>query len=176
MNIDFNKTLCFTGHRPNKLYGYDYRIDGNRRMLLKLRAIIERFIDKRGVTTFISGMALGIDTWSAQIILQLKNKYPNIKLVCAIPCANQSDRWREEDKEIHADILSQADYVHYVSEAPYTNWCMTDRDKWMVDQSRFVLSVFNGDKNGGTWQTVKYATKRQRTILNLHPETYEVTI
>lgn len=59
--MNFEKALCFTGHRPNKLFSYDYRTEGNRKMLLKLRAIIERFVTKKGINTFISGMALGID-------------------------------------------------------------------------------------------------------------------
>lgn len=174
MNIIFEKTLCFTGHRPSKLASYDYRHPDNIKMLRKLRALIIRFIERRGVTTFISGMALGVDMWSAQIILQLKEKYPQIKLVCAVPCANHPAKWNKEDQEIHAQILSQADFVYYVSEEPYTAWCMVARDKWMVDQSRFVIAVWNGDEDGGTWQTVKYAKKRQRNMVGLHPQTLKV--
>lgn len=173
-DMEFEKTLCFTGHRPNKLFGYDYRIDGNRKILLKLRAIIERFIVKRGVTTFISGMALGVDMWSAQIILQLKEKYPHIKLVCAVPCANHSIKWNEEDREIHKSILEQSDLVHYVSEEPYTAWCMNKRNEWMVDNSKFVIAVWDGVEDGGTWNTVKELRKRQRSMVQLHPKTLEV--
>lgn len=160
----------------SKLASYDYRHKDNLKMLLKLRAIIERFIDKRGVTTFITGMALGIDMWSAQIILQLKEKYPQIKLICAIPCANHSSKWNKKDQEIHNDIISQADYTYYVSDEPYTAWCMDKRNEWMVDNSKFVIAVWDGIENGGTWNTVKYARKRQRAILQLHPRTLEVKI
>jgi uncharacterized phage-like protein YoqJ len=142
-------------------------------MLRKLRAIIERFILKRGVTTFISGMALGVDMWSAQIILQLKEKYPNIKLVCAIPCAEQYKIWNEDDQIIYHEILEQSDEVYYVSEDAYTAWCMHKRDEWMVDNSNFVIAVFDGVEDGGTWHTVKYAKKRQRKIIQLHPKTLE---
>ena len=44
---------------------------------------------KNGYTTFISGMALGFDMICAEIILQLKKEYPNIKLIGAIPCKHQ---------------------------------------------------------------------------------------
>jgi uncharacterized phage-like protein YoqJ len=169
----FEKTLCFTGHRPSKLYSYDYRHPDNLRILWKLRALIVRFIERRGVTTFISGMALGIDMWSAQIVLSLKEQYPHIKLVCAIPCANHPARWNKDDQQLHKEICEQADYVYYVSEEQYTAWCMDDRNKWMVDESRFVLAVWDGTK-GGTGNCVKYAQKRQRTILQLHPQTLEV--
>lgn len=175
-DLEYEKTLCFSGHRPKKLFGYDHRTDGNMKFLLKLKTIIERLIDKRGMNTFITGMALGVDMWSAQIVLQLKEKYPHIKLVCAIPCINHSTKWNKEDQEIHSYIMSQADLVYYVSEEPYTAWCMTDRDKWMVDNSITVVAVWDGEEDGGTWQTIKYARKRQRKIIHLNPKNLEVEI
>jgi predicted FMN-binding regulatory protein PaiB len=55
---------------------------------------------------------------------------------------------------------------------------MTDRDKWMVDQSKIVLAVWNGEevKNSGTWHTVKYAKKRQRPTWQLNPHTLEISL
>lgn len=172
-DMHYEKTLCFTGHRPDKLGGYNYRTEQNLKMLLKLRALICRYIERRGVHTFISGMALGLDMWSAQIILSLKEKkYPHINLVCAIPCDKQYIKWSESDIQMWKDIVSKADFVHYVSEEPYTAWCMNKRNEWMVDNSSFVLSVWDGS-SGGTFNCVKYALKRQRTTLNLHPKTLE---
>lgn len=173
INIDYRKSLAFTGHRPNKLASYNYRHPENLKMLVKLKAIICRYIERRGITTFITGMALGIDIWSAQIILQLKDKYPHIKLVCAIPCLEQYKKWNDDDIDTYHHILERADLVYYVSDKPYTDWCMIDRDKWMVDNVNFLLAVWNGDESGGTWRTVEYAIKRQRNILCLNLKTLE---
>lgn len=173
-DIDFNRTVHFTGHRPNRLYGFDYNTDGNVKIIRKLRALIIRFIEKLGIDTFISGMALGIDMWSAQIVLSLKEKYPHIKLVCAIPCTEQYKRWGKDDIKFYHNILEQADLVHYVSDEPYTKWCMQDRNKWMTDNSKFCIAVWNGEEDGGTWHNVKYAKTRQRSILHLDPKTFKV--
>ena len=173
-DLDFDKTMCFTGHRPSKLFGYDYRIEGNRVMLLKLRELIIELIERRGVDTFISGMAIGVDMWSARIILKLKETYPHIKLVCAIPCAEQYKKWSREDKEVYLNILEVSDFNYYVSEEEYTPWCMHVRDKWMVDNSKFVIAVWDEEEDGGTWGTIKHARKRQRAITYLNPKTLEV--
>jgi len=174
MNIVFEKASCFTGHRPKRLPSYNYRHPDNLKMLMKLKTLICKQIEERGISTFISGMALGVDIWSARIILDLKKKkYPHLKLVCAIPCIEQYKKWNEEDIKIYHDVLEQADYVYYVSEEEYTSWCMANRDKWMVDNSRLVIAVWNGDKNSGTGITVDYALKRQRTVLHLDPKTLE---
>ena len=51
-----------------------------------------KLIDQ-GVTYFIAGGALVFDTLAAQTVLDLKKDYAQIKLILAIPCKNQSDKW-----------------------------------------------------------------------------------
>ena len=46
-----------------------------------------------GVTGFISGMALGVDLWAAQTVLNLREKNPLLKLYCALPCEGQEKKW-----------------------------------------------------------------------------------
>lgn len=173
MNIEYEKTLSFTGHRPTRLFGYDYQTEGNRKMLMELRTVVERFIASKGYTTFITGMALGIDIWAARIVLALKSKHPQIKLICAVPCMNQYKKWTEEDKEIYRYIIGKADYVYYVSEEEYIPWCMQKRNEWMVDNSSYVIAVWDGE-SGGTSNCINYAKKRQRPVLNIHPRTLDI--
>lgn len=173
--FDIEEAVCFTGHRPNKLNGY--KAKDNAELLYKLKDIIVDHIENKGVTTFISGMALGIDMWSARIILALKESaYPEIDLVCAIPCKNQYAIWKDQKviDEWHY-IISKATIVHYVSDESYTAWCLHDRNKWMVDNSNYVIAVWDGT-SGGTANCIKYAKKNNRNILNLNPNTLEISI
>lgn len=155
--------LCFTGHRPNKLKGY--KMSENTELLRVLKDTIIYYIEEKNVDTFISGMALGVDIWSAFIVLKLKEKYPHIKLICAIPCDKQYAVWKNEnDISDWKYIVGNADRVHYVSEEPYTNWCLQKRNEWMVDNSNFVLAVWDGT-GGGTANCIKYAKKKMLTSL-----------
>ena len=173
---DIERTVAFTGHRPDKLFGYKLSNTGNLKILKRLRAVIVRHIEDNDIHTFISGMALGIDMWSAMIVLSLRDsKYPHIKLVCAVPCIEQYKKWNEDDIETYKIILSQADKVVYVSDEPYTNWCMIVRDKWMVDHAGHILAVWDGYKDGGTWITVEYALKKEKPIIQLHPKNLKIS-
>lgn len=167
-------TACFTGHRPEKLYGYDPFSNGNGRILINLREIIIDHIENKGVDTFITGMALGIDMWAARLVLKLRETYPHIKLVAAIPCAKQWSKWREESRREWDDITNKADDIYYVSEESYTAWCMQKRNEWMVNNSAYVIAVWDGTK-GGTANCVRYAEKVGRVIVQLNPQTYEIT-
>ena len=72
-------------------------------------AIIDAIND--GYITFISGMARGIDIWSAEIVLELKKKFPEIHLICAIPYDGFEKRWDTADQERYNYILERADYI-----------------------------------------------------------------
>jgi len=92
------RKLAFTGHRPSKLAGY--KPEDNKELLWKLQKEIIRFIEEEKVSVFISGVALGIDTWAALIVIKLKETYPHIKLWSAIPCTGHPNKWKESDRII----------------------------------------------------------------------------
>lgn len=173
MNISITNSCCFTGHRPNKLYGYDPRSEGNLKLLKQLRSIIVEHIEENDIDTFITGMALGIDMWAAMIVLRLRERYPHIKLVAAVPCKNHSGKWPQQSKDEWQDIINRCDHVHYVTNEEYTAWCMQKRNAWMVDNSNFVIAVWDGTK-GGTGNCVNYAQKVNKHITQLNPKSYEV--
>lgn len=164
-------SCCFTGHRPNKLNGY--KPTDNKELLFKLRDIVIDHIENKNVDTFITGMALGIDMWAARIVLKLKQKYPHIKLIAAVPCKNQHNKWPQQSKDEWQNIIDKCDKVHYVSEESYTHRCMQKRNEWMVDNSKYIIAVWDGTK-GGTGNCAEYAKKENKEITRLDPKTLEV--
>lgn len=77
------KSCAFTGHRPQNL-PFGFREDDERCTALKetLKKQIISLITDENVTHFISGMALGVDMYAAEIVLELKKTYPGITLEC----------------------------------------------------------------------------------------------
>lgn len=82
------KTCYFTRHRPQKL-GYGVNSIQCDELKNRLEELIIKLIEKEGVTHFIFGVALGVDTYAANIVLKLKSDYPMITLECTIPCETQ---------------------------------------------------------------------------------------
>ena len=162
-------TCCFTGHRPQKLpWGYDEEWEDCVKLKLKLACEIEA-MRKKGVTTFITGKAIGVDMWAAEIVLDLKSAYPQdtIKLIAAIPYEGQANKWSVEYRERYFDILAQADQ-EVIFQEHYTKSCMHERNRFMVDNSAYMIAVFNGDK-GGTANTLHYAESKGLNIVIINP-------
>ena len=101
-----NKKCAFTGHRPQHL-PFGFNEADNR--CNKLKQVLKYIIENKNVSYFISGMAIGADIYSAEIVLDLKEKYSNITLECVIPCETQSYKWPKNLKNQYITILEKCD-------------------------------------------------------------------
>ena len=161
-------TVCFTGHRSQKLpWGFNEKDE--RCFITSLYAYVEiEGAIKSGKKHFISGMALGFDMMCAEIVLELKKKYEHVSLECAIPCNGQELRWPLSEQNRYKKIVSQADKITIISNV-YTNECMHERNKYMIDNSSLVIALFNG-KSGGTKLTIDYAKSQNKDIVIIRPK------
>ncbi|MBL4952033.1 DUF1273 family protein [Neobacillus sp. YIM B02564] len=181
MNIDKNKACAFTGHRPKDLVeNIQNPYDETNPVILyvkkQLRFAIEHLIKEKGVTTFISGMALGVDTWAAEAVLDVKKRYPHIQLVAAIPFAGQDRKWPESSQFRYRDILRQADHIEIVCDGGYEPKKMQIRNEWMVDHAAFLIACWRGKSTGGTANCVRYAKKADHKphIIHINPTLFRV--
>lgn len=156
--------ICVTGHRPNKMYGYDI----NDARWIALKEKFKTLLVENNCDEAITGMALGVDTVFALAVLELKDEGYNIKLHCAIPCNNHSCNWIKESVDLYNDILSKADTVKLVSNKEYSPWLMQVRNEYMVDLADKVIAVWDGTK-GGTANCVHYARKSGKDVIRIYP-------
>lgn len=157
---DMRRTCCFTGHRPEKIPQ-----EMISPLQYRLAEAIERAVGE-GYVRFISGMSRGLDFWAAQIVLSLKEEYPQIELEAALPCVGQDRGWPQAEKEEFHRLLGQADIQTCLSQE-YTKGCMHTRNRYMVDSSSLLIAFYNGDKTGGTAYTCRYAAKKGIQVINL---------
>ena len=145
--------------RLNTLY-----VDDEKEVKDRLRKAIQQSISD-GFTTFISGMARGIDMWAAEIVIEEREKNNSIKLICASPFEGFEKSWGFDEKQRYNKILKNADYIKYVC-SHYSLQCFQIRNVWMVEHSARVIAAYNGE-SGGTRNTVRYATRKGIEIYNI---------
>lgn len=164
---------AITGHRPMKFsFGYDEKDEKCIRLKLVMAQQINALI-KGGVSLFYTGMALGTDLWCTEIVLEMKRKYPNVRLTAVLPCETQANKWSTEQRERYFNTLAECDDVITLN-ARYTRQCMLERNRYMVDHANYLLAVYDGGGKGGTAYTVRYAREKKREVIVIHPDTLEV--
>ena len=173
-------TVAFTGHRPNKLRGgYDWMHPENLKLGRVLRGILIELIEQRSVDTFITGGALGIDQMSFMIVNKLKQRYPYLRNILAVPFENQAGNWISSSVQTYENIKMLADEVVYVDELAeyqlkdeptkiYLPPKMQKRNEYMVDNADIVIAVWDGT-GGGTKNCVDYARKKNKELIQINP-------
>lgn len=181
------KTITFTGHRPNKLYGYDLKDERYLKLNKFLESILEKKILEEGYDTFISGGALGFDTVAFLSVKNLKKRYPHIKNIIAIPFEKQHIKWSQKDQEIYLIMKDIADEIIYVDtirgynrtntpEGLYNANKLKIRNEYMVDNADLLIALWDKDYRSGTGHCVRYAQKKLKNpILVINPINLEIS-
>jgi uncharacterized phage-like protein YoqJ len=177
------KRINFPGHRPDKLYGYEWDTNGNVLLMQKLEAVIKTVIDKYGKCEFICGGAIGIDQMAAEICIKLKATH-DIRVKLALPFAEQYILWKQRDIDRWKRHMFEADSVVFtdtlsmyktknVPMGKYHAAKMHRRNEFMVDESSLTIAVWDGTP-GGTDNCVRYAVTHDVHVIVLHPRRLKV--
>lgn len=152
--------LTVTGHRPDKIGGYDER---NKLRLLVRKAIYAKLRELKpdyGIT----GMALGVDQIFAEECLKL-----GIPFIAAVPFEGQEKAWPPASQEHYHYLLKLAHAKETICPGTYAAWKLQKRNEWMCHQSHEVLAIWDGSA-GGTANCVKFAQKLKRPIHIIDPK------
>ena len=151
MIMKMTKTCAFTGHR---------QVEDNFDVA-RFEEVLTAYIEE-GYTTFLCGMAVGFDMIAAELVLKLKNVYPQIKLIACVPCEGQSRYFSAEKKSEYEKILQSCDEVKILYPR-YYNGCMQARDRYMVDNCQLLIA-YKRVNEGGTYYTLNYALSLNKRI------------
>lgn len=176
--VDDADTVCVTGHRPDKLGGYDRDSKLNKRIINTLDYAVEDLVIC-GIDTFITGMALGVDQWFAEAVNAMReglamngSHAKNVRLVAAVPFEGQASKWPSPSRKRWRRIIERCNEVEQVCDGGYSPSKYQRRNEWMVDRSDVVLAVWNGGR-GGTFNCVEYAIGEDVPVLRIDPRRLE---
>lgn len=143
-----DKIVCFAGHRDDwRCLGIDQ----------KLRDTVEDLIQK-GYTIFYDGDMGAFDKKCANLIIELKHKYPNIKLIKILTYYHhKKEIWELPscyDGSLYPDI-----------EECHPKQRITKRNEWIVNNSDILVCHITQTYKSGAFNTVKYARKIGKPII-----------
>jgi len=151
--------VSFTGHRPDKLGGYQIPNPTYRHVCQQIDKVLRELKPDK----IITGMALGVDQWAANIALKMEIPY-----IAAVPFLGQEKAWPPSSQRVFNTLLKWASEVVIVSEGDYHPAKMQIRNEWMVDRADKVIAIWDGTK-GGTGNCVDYAKSKNKEIIFINP-------
>ena len=131
-----------------------------------------------GIRVFYAGCAVGVDTWTAEIVLELKKQadFSEIELFCVIPFPNHDEKFTARQKKRTQHILRICDYQEVINRH-YSPVAYKRQNYYMVDNSQYMIAIYdqNRSERSGLGQMVNYAVKKNLQISCIHPDTAEVS-
>lgn len=155
--------IAATGHRPNKLGGYDAQTFN------RLVALADRYLREKQPAGVICGMALGWDMAFGQAAVEL-----GIPMHAAVPFQGQEGKWPNSSQTYYRGLLALATSVTIVCPGGYAPHKMQVRNEWMVNRADRLCALWDGS-NGGTGNCVGYAVNNPKvSIDNVWPQWLEM--
>lgn len=151
--------LAITGHRPNKLGGYILPNPVSNEVMLRLADSLKAIKP----TLVLTGMALGVDQWAAQICSEM-----GIPFDAVIAFEGYENKWPPTAQRQYHHLLSKANKKWMLSPGPYRPSLLHYRNHWLVDKSEGLLAVWDGLPGSGTSACIEYAFSVNRPVCKVN--------
>lgn len=157
--IHMIKSLYVTGYKPHELGIFNEKHLGITIIKKAIENELRRFIDEGLEWVIISG-GLGVETWTCEVVLQLKKEFPHLKYSIITPFLDIEKNWNEQKQEKYHFIRSQADFVTSVTKRPYeAPWQFIEKDKFIIQNTDALLLVYDEDHEGSPKYVKRLAEK-----------------
>ena len=162
--------VALTGHRPERLGFSELSnpIDDNWRRIIDW---CKEKLFELNTTDIYFGMANGSDIAFGIAASEINNSNINqneIKIHGILPCKN----YNHTDE--YYDYLKNSSYEWLELSEYFYKGCDNARDQYMVDHCDVLLAIWDGNKSGGVWSTIRKAQKAGKQIIYIPKELLKV--
>lgn len=151
------KNLLVTGYRAHELGIFDQKHKG---IPFIKKALERRLIPlvEDGLEWVITMGQYGVDLWACEVVIALKEQYPQLKLSIMAAYLNPTEKWKEEKQQYFQEILRKADYYGIVSKQPYNGvWQLKAREELLFRKTDGILLLYDEDAGEASPKFLKEA-------------------
>lgn len=114
----------------------------------------------------------GVELWTGEVVLELQEHYPTLKLAFITPFLEQETNWNDTNQEYYYFIQSQADFVDSITRRKYENPAQLRlKNQFLVKKCDGLLLVYDEEKEG----TPKYLLAEGRKRAS-HSTEFDIVI
>ena len=148
-------TVAFFGHRY---------IDNPFRIEERVEEHIYRLLAEKEYVDFLVGRDGEFDQFASSAVLRVRKRYrdDNSSLILVLPYARAEYLNNEES---YHNYYSEVEISYEASKA-HPKAAIQIRNREMVDRADLILCCIERQQ-GGAWQTIQYAIKQGKTVINL---------
>ena len=173
------KTLYVTGYRAHELGIFNDKHPG---IPVIKKALYDRLylLCDEGLEWVVISGQLGVESWAAETVLELKQHFPHLKYSVITPFLEQEKNWNEHKQAQYARIIGKADFVTSVTKRPYeAPWQFIEKDKFIISNTDGMLLLYDEDNEASPKYVLnlvmKYQENHDYKLLQINAYDLQVT-
>lgn len=135
-------------------------------LISRIDAAIQRAYNN-GIRNFLSGFSVGTDSLMAQRIALYKQSHKDVRLFRVVPFDGFKEVKNAFDRKIFNSLERVSDGTLILSDKFYS-LCFMDRLEFMICNSSFLITFYDGVTQGLMSDALKKAVKMKLTIDNIY--------
>ncbi|SES08396.1 SLOG family protein [Psychrobacillus sp. OK032] len=165
------KRLVVTGYKAHELGIFNDSHPGIPVIKQAIKNHLNGLLDEGLEWVILSGQQ-GVETWTAEVVLEMKEAFPHLKYAIITPFLDQEKNWNELKQEKYNSLLLQADYETSLTKRPYeAPWQFIEKNKFLLRNSDGMLIVYD-EENEGSPKFIKklaeqYMEKENYSLFNI---------
>lgn len=142
------KRLLVTGYKAHELGIFNDTHPGIPIIKQAIKNQLLTLIEEGLEWIILSGQQ-GVETWAAELIVEMKNTFPHLKYAIITPFLDQEKNWNELKQEKYRSLLFQADYETSLTKKPYeAPWQFIEKNKFLIRNTDGMLIVYDEENEG----------------------------
>lgn len=142
------KVAAISGYKPFELGIFKHDHPAAEYIKIAIKKKLLGLIDEGLEWVMISGQ-LGVELWAGEVVLELQEDFPDLKLSVFTPFLNQEESWKDANKQWYESILAGADHVDSISRKPYEKpWQFRLKNQFFVEKSDVMVLLYDPEKEG----------------------------
>lgn len=166
--INVEKAAAFIGPRTQKFrFGSDEKHPDCIQIKKDLQETVVSLYQNTGTYQFLCGASFGFEIWAAEILVELKEEYPEMELYCIEPYADHTDNWSSRRKERYAYMVKNANGIYQLGVDKHYVACYKEQKLFLIEHADTIISVSGRHikPGGGSAQIINLAREKgKRTI------------
>lgn len=156
--------LWVTGYRSYEIGTFGDKDPKIAMIKYALKRVLKEQIDS-GLEWVITGGQLGIEQWTVEVVIELKETAPDLKVAVMLPFKSFGSQWQPNSQANLQALLSKSDFSESVSNATYQGpHQLQNYQKFMLEHTDGALLVYDTEFEGKTSYDYRAIQKQQEVI------------
>ena len=159
------QSMAVTGYKPYEIGVFNEKHEQLPYLKMAIKKKLTALIEDWDLSWIIITGQPGVELWTGEAVLELKERYADLHLAVLAPFYGQEERFPEPVKALYEAVWRQADYKDYITKRHYENPSqLRMKNDFVVTKTDALLVLYDEETEGTPKYILAPAKKRAEVV------------